>query len=307
MNQQGNGVFTDPILVFAQPDDPFAAALHRIADGVIPVWQPADLAEIGWSVTFDPRPNVRVTDRRNGQTWQSGELSGIWFQALPPLGAIDALNDRDRQYVIAEVRSSLSAIWYAAACPMIGQAAEESVSSALGSGPEARIALHRLGLPTASMHLGANHINTLRNSGALVRVTSLATNASRWLNASIIPETDANLADDVAIVVDDQTIRIVAILGSMVRTFIVLPNGDTQTTSPNADDLRLSESIRTTTQLDIAIAFCCRQDGALRLIRLSTQLPWWLADIGDTAHWFAAWMIERCSPARRLVASEHSR
>ncbi|MGC4190702.1 MAG: hypothetical protein QM589_06015 [Thermomicrobiales bacterium] len=300
------GTTAAPILVFAHPDDPFAETLKGTAnEDTVRIWQPADLVEIGWSVTFDPHPEVRLTDRRRAQTWESGEMAGIWFQALPPLARIDGLDERDRQYVIAEIRSSLAAVWHAAACPIIGQPASEPVNAALGPGPEARIAMHRLGLPTVSTHLGIRRIHALQAAGKAVRLTALDTNASHWLESAIDPEDGAKQEDEVAIAVDDRIVRVVAILGEDLRIFVAQPDGSIHRAGPTSDDNDLADYIRAATHLDLALAFCCRQRGAWRIVRLSTQLPWWLASIDDTACWFASWLAERCRPSRQMAMGEH--
>ncbi|MGC4107623.1 MAG: hypothetical protein QM753_14985 [Thermomicrobiales bacterium] len=282
-----------PILALALPDDPFVVALRSAWGGDI--WQPVDLAEVGWSVTLgDGAAGVRLIDRVGGRSWPSEELAGIWFQALPPLRSIEALDERDRQYVIAEVRSSLDAVWKNAACPVIGHPRAEGIDAVLGPGPEARLAMQALGLPTAWMTVGAQRIAHLAETGTAVRVTPLGAGGSYWLDPN---RSDAEALGDldraVALTGETRTVRVLVVAGDDLRAFTVSASGDTDRIDPTAHDIELAATIRAASGLAIVLAFCCQQDGEWRITRLSAQCPWWLADADDTAAWIAAHLIGR--------------
>lgn len=285
---------TAPILVLARPDDPFADALRRIATSrSIHIWQPADLGEIGWSITLDHGETVvHLIDRIQDQRWESGALSGVWFQTLPPLAAIESLAESDRLYVIAEIRSSLVAVWRGVMCPIVGQSLSDEVEAALGPGPESRIALMRLGLPGAASIMGSSRIARLANEGVSIRVTSLHDGTSRWHEPGTA-DPHHDLDRSIAIASDDQRVRVIVMVGGGIRCLDLSATGEIVAVQPGSEDRVLAAAIRDATRLDVALAFCCMQNGSWRITRLSAQIPWWLADVAGMADWLGSWLLDR--------------
>ena len=295
-----------PILVFALPDDPFAAALRARAEQQgLPLWQPADLAEVGWAVTLDgDGADVRLIDRKRGCIWPSDTLAGIWFQALPPLATIDRLEERDRQYVIAEVRSSLIPVWRSAACPVIGQPRSDPAAEVLGTGPEARIALSRLGLPAAKMTVGRERMVRQAQQGQCVRITSLTNGESFWLDGfNGAQDRPPVIERSTAIASEHRAVRVLVIAGQDLRTVDVRDAGAVSGAEPTAEDATLAARIRAVTGLELVLAFCSRQEGAWRITRLSAQVPWWLAEVPGMASWIGSWLVGRFVPGSRHAAA----
>jgi hypothetical protein len=289
---------TAPILILALPDDPIAAAVRQVATRHdLRIWQPADLAEVGWSVTLDhdrDHTAIRLIDRRDRQSWESGELAGIWYQALPPMASLEGLAERDRHYARAEIRSSLAAIWRFAASPVFGQPRAEEVNALLGPGPEARIAMLRFGLPAATMIAGTARIERLARAGHDIRISSLGSGESWWWRHD---QADSRITPDhvTAIASDGRTVRLIVVAYPEVRAFEISERGNVASVAPSHEDTRLATRIRRVTGLDLAVAFCSRQCDTWRITRLSAQIPWWLTEVEDFDTWLAAWLIARCA------------
>ena len=301
MEASDTGPFGGPalVLMLAHPDDPVAIGFSKYASGRgLEIWQPKHLDDIAWSYKLDY--DVEFCDRSSGRRWQSCELAGIWFQSWPPLTTIQNLGERDRRYVLAELNSSMRAIWNAAQCVAIGHT--WTVASIIDFGLESRIELRRLGLPTLVDHIGS--FQFLRTTLATfdpehVWITRTQ-GGSAWLSDML---TDTRLRDKLDFSEDELMAATVtdnrhacAVLHVGADVLVVKIEGDTMGwTSPQEKAKRalpsrtksITQSLRALTGAPVGVTYFARQQERWKVARMSLQIPHWLNDSA------ACWLYPR--------------
>lgn len=222
------------------------------------------------------------------------------------------MNDRDRRYVDAELRSSLRMLWYGASFPVIGQPPPGSPPGVFDLGLESRVHLRRLGFPVLNDRIGrlASVRGALAGSpSGNVRVTWADGSPSQWLS-ELSPRDNSHpqrltVEDDlVAATVMDCRATLVVLHVDDDLLVIRLDDNSVPAVAPDSAEARAVSAIACQVIAGVGTRTCAiffgQQGGAWKIARVSLPIPSWLEPLaGD---WLFPRLL-RVFTERRHIAS----